>query len=160
MKEIRKTYYANGALKEKATYVNGLREGPTYIYYENGQLLEESNYKNGRIEGTPVVHYRSQRVRLAVRMKKGVTKSGCYVATAAMGDYGHPYVVELRLFRDQLLLKTYAGRAFVSLYYRVGPVLARIIEKSVILRKITLATLIYPAVIMSVKLRKFLKKEK
>ncbi|MGC8804794.1 MAG: CFI-box-CTERM domain-containing protein [Candidatus Ratteibacteria bacterium] len=54
--------------------------------------------------------------------------SGCFIATAA---YGTPFAKEveaLRKFRDQKLLKTRAGRAFVRFYYRHSPVIADFIK--------------------------------
>ena len=50
---------------------------------------------------------------------------GCFVATAAYGDRLHPDVVALRRFRDEVLVRHPAGRAFVRGYRRWGPVLAR-----------------------------------
>ncbi|NLH47050.1 MAG: fibronectin type III domain-containing protein [Myxococcales bacterium] len=51
-------------------------------------------------------------------------EGGCFVATAAWGDYNHPMVKQLRSFRDRILQRTPAGRAFVHLYYAVSPPLA------------------------------------
>lgn len=51
----------------------------------------------------------------------GGSGSGCYIATMAYGDYNDPQVLALRRFRDQTLLKTKHGRAFVKLYYFVSP---------------------------------------
>ena len=45
----------------------------------------------------------------------------CFIATAVYGDYDHPQVRVLRRFRDEVLLKSAAGRRFVRWYYRVGP---------------------------------------
>lgn len=50
---------------------------------------------------------------------------GCFVATAAYGTRNHPDVVEMRRFRDEVLVKTSIGRAFIRSYWRVGPVLAK-----------------------------------
>jgi hypothetical protein len=52
----------------------------------------------------------------------------CFVATAAFGDSMHPDVVYLRRVRDQVLVRSPAGRAFIRFYWRVGPVLARIVR--------------------------------
>jgi hypothetical protein len=49
----------------------------------------------------------------------------CFVATAAYGDPRHPEVVALRRWRDQVLVRTPLGRAFVAFYWRVGPLAAR-----------------------------------
>ena len=49
----------------------------------------------------------------------------CFVATAAYGSYDHPHVLVLRDFRDQVLLRSGAGRAVVETYYRMSPGPAR-----------------------------------
>jgi hypothetical protein len=50
---------------------------------------------------------------------------GCFVATAAYGSYGHPDVVALRRFRDEVLVHHATGRALIRWYLRVGPRLGR-----------------------------------
>jgi hypothetical protein len=54
----------------------------------------------------------------------------CFVATAVYGDYDHPQVKKLRLFRDITLSRSIAGRLFIQIYYTVGPSLAFIPLKS------------------------------
>ena len=61
--------------------------------------------------------------------------SQCFIATAAYGNYEAPEVLVLRQFRDEKLLKTLSGRAFVKLYYSVSPFFATIISKSELLKK-------------------------
>lgn len=51
--------------------------------------------------------------------------SGCYIATAVYGSYECNEVFELRKFRDERLSKTALGRAFIRLYYKVSPNLAK-----------------------------------
>lgn len=46
---------------------------------------------------------------------------GCYVATCVYGSYDCPQVWTLRRFRDNVLAKTSAGRAFVRTYYAISP---------------------------------------
>lgn len=53
----------------------------------------------------------------------------CFIATAAFDYPGHPTVIELRRFRDRILLSTPWGRALVSLYYFISPPLAAGIQK-------------------------------
>jgi hypothetical protein len=53
---------------------------------------------------------------------------GCFVATAAWGDRLHPEVVWLRNWRDRVLVNYAPGRAFIRLYWRVGPVMARYVR--------------------------------
>lgn len=49
---------------------------------------------------------------------------GCFIATAAFGTPMEKHVSILRHFRDSILLKTSAGRAFVRFYYDVSPLIA------------------------------------
>lgn len=60
----------------------------------------------------------------------GGTASGfCFVATAAFGSYEDRYVHVLRDFRDDVLLPTSTGRAFVGWYYAHSPPLADFIAR-------------------------------
>lgn len=51
-------------------------------------------------------------------------KNGCFIATAAYGNYSDPLVQGLRLFRDRYLMTNRGGRAFVGWYYDHSPALA------------------------------------
>lgn len=66
---------------------------------------------------------------LGVDLGSGSSMGACFVATAAYGSAMHPRVVELRHFRDQVLMKSSAGRAFVAFYYRHSPPVARYIAE-------------------------------
>jgi len=55
-------------------------------------------------------------------------RSGCFVATAAYGDEDLIEVQFLRNFRDEVLSKLRLGRAYIWLYYHLGPYIARIVE--------------------------------
>ena len=59
----------------------------------------------------------------------------CFIATAVYGDYDHPQVVKLRAFRDQVLMRSAAGRRFVRWYYKVGPGMGDWIKDRTILRR-------------------------
>jgi hypothetical protein len=63
--------------------------------------------------------------------------SGCFIATAAYGSYLHPQVRLLRQFRDEYLMTSAPGRAFVALYYRYSPPLADFIAGHPLLRAVT-----------------------
>jgi hypothetical protein len=81
------------------------------------------------------------------------TSNSCFVATATMGDYDHPAVMDLRLFRDNWLLKRQWGIDFTNWYYTHGPKAASVIEKSTFLRKLTYICIVKPLQIITKKLR-------
>lgn len=51
----------------------------------------------------------------------GGSGSGCYIATMVYGNYDAPEVLVLRQFRDQVLSRSFAGRAFIKTYYKYSP---------------------------------------
>lgn len=73
-------------------------------------------------------------------------KGACFIATACYGNYSAPEVLVLREYRDKVLLQTYLGKLFVSLYYLVSPFLATIIAKSNRLQKFVKTYLLQPIV--------------
>ena len=81
-------------------------------------------------------------------------KPECFIATATMGDYDHPYVISLRVFRDKTLLTNWAGKKFVAIYYQTSPFFANIIANSEILRKISLWLLIKPSATFADRINK------
>lgn len=65
------------------------------------------------------------------------TRTGCFIATAAFGSYLEPHVVTLRAFRDETLLTSPLGSAFVDFYYTYSPPIAEVIEENEYLRFMT-----------------------
>lgn len=61
----------------------------------------------------------------------------CFIATAAFGSYEDRYVRVLRDFRDDVLLATPEGRAFVDWYYTHSPAAAAYIAERPALRILT-----------------------
>ena len=99
--------------------------------------------------------YDSSKYTDSLEQKVKSSSSGCFIATATMGDYNHPLVLDLRRFRDNWLLKRDWGLNFVNWYYAHGPRVARLIEKSEISRKITYFTFVKPLQVIVKKLFKY-----
>jgi hypothetical protein len=76
--------------------------------------------------------------------KRGV----CFIATAAYGSALHPYVSNLRNFRDRYLMQKNIGRKMVDLYYKYSPFIAEIIAKNKAL-KIVARISLFPVVAFS-----------
>lgn len=55
--------------------------------------------------------------------------SGCFIATAAYGTALDGHVSLLRRWRDEYLLRSPAGQAFVKQYYRYSPPIAKAISR-------------------------------
>lgn len=53
------------------------------------------------------------------------SSGGCYVATAVYGSYDCPQVWTLRCYRDNVLAKTWYGKAFIQSYYAVSPTIVK-----------------------------------
>jgi cold shock CspA family protein len=57
-------------------------------------------------------------------------ETGCFIASALYGGYESSEVRGLRRFRDELLLPSACGRAFVTFYYRFSPAVAVWLERN------------------------------
>jgi ribosomal protein L7/L12 len=104
---------------------------------KTGAGLEECvNYINSLIDKQPLMNsgpaVKSRETQLAdiVKQQELKPKSGCFIATACYGDYAAPEVLVLRVFRDEQLMTSVLGSAFVRLYYAVSPFLARQLDRS------------------------------
>lgn len=65
----------------------------------------------------------------------------CFIATAAYGSTQEPHVALLRKFRDDILMQSAPGRAFVETYYAVSPPIAHFIGSHETARAVTRALL-------------------
>lgn len=72
---------------------------------------------------------------------EGAKSRACFIATAAYGRPDAPEVLALRRFRDRRLLTNAPGTAFVRLYYRLSPPIARLIARKPRLRAAVRRTL-------------------
>lgn len=71
---------------------------------------------------------------------------GCYIATACYGSYEHPDVLVLRRYRDENLLNTAIGRAFVRVYYAVSPAIVHLFGRSEWFVRLVRSSLLEPIV--------------
>ena len=64
-------------------------------------------------------------------LQKMSRSGGCYVATCVYGSYDCPEVWTLRRYRDNTLMKSWKGRAFVKLYYYISPRIVKLFGKTI-----------------------------
>lgn len=74
---------------------------------------------------------------------------GCFIATAVYGSALAEEVILLRKFRDEILVKSKAGRAFTTLYYKLSPSIANLIVDCDFL-KVTIKMLLVEPIIFLV----------
>lgn len=58
-----------------------------------------------------------------------IRRTGCFIATAVYQSPMAPEVVSLRKFRDETLTKSWLGKKFVAVYYKVSPPIADWLKK-------------------------------
>lgn len=58
--------------------------------------------------------------------KSQKNSGGCYVATCVYGSYDCPQVWTLRRFRDFKLSKSFLGRLFIKVYYKISPKIVKV----------------------------------
>ncbi|MFW9933534.1 MAG: CFI-box-CTERM domain-containing protein [Candidatus Thorarchaeota archaeon] len=76
-------------------------------------------------------------------------ESDCFIATAVFGTALDPQIDILRDFRDEWLLTSPLGKAFVFAYYEISPPIARRARHSILLRRILRRTIVNPALAMT-----------
>jgi len=64
------------------------------------------------------------------------SSSSCFVATAAFGTPWADEINILRSWRDQVLVDSVTGKVFINFYYKVGPYMAKVVEKSSLLKSL------------------------
>lgn len=82
---------------------------------------------------------------LTFQTEEAPSSSKCFIATAAYGSELEPQVIVLKRLRDEYLLQTKWGQAFVNLYYRLSPPAAKFISNHPFARGVVRAGL-YPLV--------------
>jgi uncharacterized protein YutE (UPF0331/DUF86 family) len=69
-----------------------------------------------------------QVISSTTRSSKSSSSGGCYIATMAYGNYNHPQVLTLRIYRDEVLNQSVIGRLLIKLYYFISPFLVTILS--------------------------------
>ncbi len=87
----------------------------------------------------------SARSRLAGPGAAHAKRSGCFLATAVMGSENAQEVEILRRFRDRYLLVTPRRAALVSAYCRLSPMLASLVSRSEVSKKLVAWLVVRPA---------------
>lgn len=78
------------------------------------------------------------------------TKSGCFIATAAMGSELHPHVQFLRDYRDSVIMKSSYRKQFLQilvLYYSFSPPIAEAMEKNRLAKFTFKYIIVYPIIV-------------
>ncbi|MBT8442119.1 MAG: fibronectin type III domain-containing protein [Gammaproteobacteria bacterium] len=132
------TTYTVAGLANGTTYifsVSALRQ-PVYHFsltaLDSTQNRNESDYspESTLAVGPPTEGAQSNQLTASPAVTvpyPDLPDKGCFVATAAFGADWAAEVLVLQDFRDRFLLTTSPGRALVDLYYRYGPVAAKLI---------------------------------
>jgi len=75
------SYYENGQLWAKGTFVAGELDGPAELYHENGQLWAKGTYRVGQKDGPAELYHENGQL----------WEKGTYVAGAADGPFEYYY---------------------------------------------------------------------
>jgi hypothetical protein len=113
---------------------------------EEARLLREHKYsvalkeQRKKIYGSEEDYYDN----LTQKLNKSSSNKNCFIATAVYKDIDHPVIIDLRHYRDRYLNNSNLGKIFIQWYYKRGPMLAKFVSKSKILRLITVIFIIKP----------------
>jgi hypothetical protein len=132
-------------LKEGANLISALKRKSEVLNFSN--LLPEYNSE------ILIIKNKIESISKLIKVPIIKKKEGCFISTAAMGDYNHPIVMDLRLFRDNWLIKRKWGIKFTNWYYTYGAKAAKVIEKSTFLKKLVYIFIVKPLQIITKKLR-------
>ncbi len=126
-----------GATGSSTNYVSGLQNDVRYCV--------SIGYVNAAGFVSDLINPTSQCVTPSV-VEGFLNRSTCFVATAAYGEEWDTRLETLRQFRDQLLLRSKPGRAFVDWYYSWSPKAAHYIWDRPSM-KFAVRTLLLPIVV-------------
>ena len=61
--------YKNGQLKERETFIYGIKEGANIRYYESGQIKESNEFINGKLNGDSIQYYENGQMKESIVFK-------------------------------------------------------------------------------------------
>ena len=113
-----------------------------------GKINWPSNEKN-----IPIAQLRQRIINVIQRKEPSYTPpkiaGQCFVITATFGDHNHPTVLFLKYFRDSWLEHRIFGKQFIQAYYKIGPSIAALIEKSYLLKVISYYFIVLPSLFVA-----------
>lgn len=117
-----KNFYHQIVVREVVNRDSALRNNTTYQPTQREQIASAINQQ--------LIHYNSTaggsgNSGSSSGSSSSGKKGGCYIATSVYGSYDCPQVWTLRRYRDNVLSKSYAGRAFIRAYYAISPKLVK-----------------------------------
>jgi hypothetical protein len=109
------------------TDADGLSDGDEVYSYSTDPNVADSD-DDGYLDGIEVAHGSDPLDAASVpKLTRGGAGGPCFIATAAYGTPAAREVTVFRDFRDEYLLTSRAGTAFVRAYYRLSPQVARFV---------------------------------
>ncbi len=112
-------------------------ESPVYLNLKALLLMEGKGMREQAVALLDKAAQLNPRdINIQNNLKAAKTPPTCFVATAAFGSPLAHEVRALRLWRDEKLITSSAGRGFVKLYYYCSPPVARLISNRHALRRL------------------------
>jgi len=124
----------------------GFVTSQTYTITDSGIMTSGDNWRGAMSDSKDVIAFVNTSVDDSTEYQAGIIVNpkyteeettttgggggggGCFIATASFGTPMAEEVKALTKFRDEVLLKTTAGRDFVELYYKTSPPIAEFIR--------------------------------
>lgn len=133
----------------KSGNYNNLKAFENSVIYEMNIIDSKGNRQSFKFKTGNLKQIKDAYLKKYGQQFKGKKSGACFIATAAMGSYDHPQVMELRHFRDEWILAKAWGESFVKWYYHYGEIVAKFIEKSFVLKKLSYLLIVKPLVYLS-----------
>lgn len=124
-----------------------LRANLNHTLKDREAALEDVEYLLSHYSDDKEVYLAARKLKDEIETSQ---KEGCFIATAVYTPSETAKIDLLRSYRDEVLLKTTAGRAFVWFYYIISPNIARVISQSRVL-KATIRSLMLEPIVCAVR---------